>query len=105
MRSLFLLATAGIASLAISSAARAAPPSDSCDTESIQAMAPADTTIGFAAREQGGCRVNSYVTTRNPGPNRVLFVLYLPNNFNGRYVYLGVGGAAGQLPTLPATLM
>lgn len=81
-------------------------PSERCDTASIQSMAPADTTIAFAAREgQSGCRVSGYVTTQNPGPNRVLFTIGLPNNFNGRYVYLGVGGAGGVLPTLTPTLL
>jgi feruloyl esterase len=82
-----------------------AAPSEACDTETIQAMAPADTTVAFAAREAGGCRVSGYVTTRNPGPNKVLFMLVLPDNFRGRYLYLGVGGAAGQLPAAPANLV
>ncbi len=85
--------------------ASAAAPSESCDTETLQAMAPADTTVNFAAREfGGGCRVHGYVTTRNPGPNKVLFVLSLPDNFNGRYLYLGVGGGAGALPVVSAEL-
>jgi hypothetical protein len=83
----------------------AAAPSESCDTETVQAMAPPDTTVAFAAREAGGCRVVGYVTTRNPGPNKVLFVLGLPDRFNGRFLYLGVGGAAGQLPTLRPALL
>jgi feruloyl esterase len=45
------------------------------------------------------------VTTRDPGPNKVLFVLAMPDNYNSRYVYLGVGGAGGQLPTLPPGLL
>jgi feruloyl esterase len=44
------------------------------------------------------------VTTRDPGPNKVLFVLVMPDNFNGRYLYLGVGAAAGALPGIPAEL-
>lgn len=80
-------------------------PSEQCDTETMQQLAPADTTIGFAAREGQICRVGGYVTTRNPGPNRVLFALALPNTFNGRYVYLGVGGAGGQLPVLNPSLL
>jgi tannase/feruloyl esterase len=80
-------------------------PSERCDTETLQTMAPPATTVSFAAREQGGCRAVGYVTTQNPGPNKVLFVLGLPDNFNGDYVYLGVGGAAGQLPTLRPGLL
>ena len=68
-------------------------------------MAPADTSVAFAAREQGSCRVSGYVTTRSPGMNKVLFMLMLPDNFNGRYLYLGVGGAAGQLPVAPPALL
>ena len=85
----------------VSGAASGKAPTESCDQPALQAMAPANTTIAFAAREAGGlCRVNGYVTNTDPGPNRVHFVLALPNRFNGRYVYLGVGGAAGQLPAI-----
>jgi feruloyl esterase len=88
-----------------SNAALAGAPSESCDTQTVQAMAAADTTVAFAAREAGGCRVSGYVTTRDPGPNQVLFTLGLPDRFNGRYLYLGVGGAAGQLPILQPQLL
>ena len=87
-------------------AAPAASPSESCELAAIQRMAPADTTIAFVAREVGDvCRVNGYVTTQKPGPNRVLFVLALPDNFAGRYLFLGVGGAAGRLPLMKASLL
>lgn len=98
--------TAAVCAALLSTTALAqspAAPSERCDTETIQKMAPADTTVGFAAREGNGCRVGGFVTTQNPGPNRVLFNLFLPNNFNGRYLYLGVGGAAGSLPFFPAS--
>src|SRR5688572_24033186 len=78
-----------------------AAPSEACDTQTVQALAPADTTVTSAVREYAGlCRVNGYVTTRDPGPNKVLFAMALPDAFNGRYVYLGVGGAAGALPVM-----
>jgi hypothetical protein len=81
-------------------------PSENCDIASLQKMAPADTTIAFAAREgQQTCRVNGWVTTQNPGPNRVLFGLTLPPAFNGRYLFLGVGGAAGHLPVPSQSLL
>lgn len=80
-------------------------PSERCNTATLQSIAPSDTTVAFAAREQGGCRATGYVTTQNPGPNKVLFMLTLPDAFNGRYVYLGVGGAAGQLPTASPSLL
>jgi feruloyl esterase len=88
----------------LATTARAAP-SEACDTSTVQAMAPADTNVSFAARESGICRVSGYVTTRDPGPNHVLFTLALPDNFNGRYVYLGVGGAAGSLPVMQPNLL
>ena len=105
--SALLHATAGVALAGIIGAsAGAAAPSESCDTETVRSMAPADTTVAFAAREFGGtCRVHGYVTTRDPGPNKVLFVLMLPDNFNGRYLYQGVGGAAGSLPSVPVNLL
>jgi feruloyl esterase len=99
------LALAGAAWIGLAAAPAWAAPSEACDTETLQAMAPPDTTVSFAAREfGGGCRVHGYVTTRDPGPNKVLFVLMLPDEFNGRYLYLGVGGAAGALPTVPSEL-
>ena len=78
---------------------------ESCTTEQLQAMAPSDTTVAFADREQGACRVSGYVNTRDPGPNRVLFMMMLPDNFNGRYLYLGIGGSAGQLPVANPALL
>jgi feruloyl esterase len=96
--------------LALAAAAFATPaiaaPSEACDTASVQAMAPPGATVTSAVREYSGlCRVNGYVTTTNPGPNRVLFVMALPDAFNGRYVYLGVGGAAGALPNMQPNLL
>lgn len=55
--------------------------------------------------ENWGCRVSGWVTNENPGPNRVKFNLLLPDNFNGRYLYLGVGGAAGKIPEMPQRLL
>ncbi|QUM70692.1 tannase/feruloyl esterase family alpha/beta hydrolase [Sphingopyxis granuli] len=49
------------------------------------------------------CRVDGYVTTQDPGPNRVNFMLALPDNFNGRYVMTIQGGAAGFVPDPAAT--
>ena len=100
-----LWAVIAITSASLVATSAFAVPSEHCDTETIRAMAPAETTVAFAAREYGGvCRVHGYVTTRDPGPNKVLFVLVMPDNFNGRYLYLGVGAAAGALPPIPADL-
>lgn len=46
------------------------------------------------------CRIDGYVTTTDPGPNKVHFRLQLPDHgFNGRYVFAGLGGAAGYVPS------
>jgi feruloyl esterase len=106
LRAWVAVSVLALASPGPAAAADATLPSESCDRDAIQLLAPKDTTISFAAREPGViCHVNGYVTTQNPGPNRVLFVLALPDNFNGRYVYLGVGGAAGQLPAIKPSLI
>jgi feruloyl esterase len=97
----------GLAAPALMASPALAAPSERCDTESVQAMAPPDTTVSFASREGGGgyCHVVGHVTTRDPGPNKVLFTIGLPDNFNGRYVYLGVGGAAGNIPPMRPMLL
>ncbi len=94
-----------------------AAPSEGCNIEAVQAMAPPGTTVAMAVREvfadrdevysdeNWGCRVSGWVTNTDPGPNRVMFNLTLPDNFNGRYVYLGVGGAAGKIPNMPQRLL
>jgi feruloyl esterase len=45
------------------------------------------------------CLVEGFVTTTNPGPNRNNFRLQLPDDFAGRYYFIGLGGAAGGLPS------
>lgn len=81
-------------------------PSENCTREQVQRLAPANTTVSVAIRETTGtCRIHGYVTTQNPGPNEVNFVLSLPDKFNGRYVFLGVGGAAGNLPEIKRSLI
>jgi Tannase and feruloyl esterase len=94
-----------------------AAPSDNCTTAALQVLAPQKVIVAMAAREvfadreevysdeNWGCRVTGWVITENPGPNRVLFTLMLPDNFNGRYLYLGVGGAAGKIPEMPQRLL
>lgn len=66
-------------------------------------MAPEDTTISKVeslATPKPHCRIDGYVTTRNPGPNQGHFRLQLPDtDWNGRYFFIGLGGAAGYVPT------
>jgi hypothetical protein len=75
-----------------------------CDVASIQAVAPADTTIVSAQQLQKPvphCRVEGYATTTNPGPNRDNFRLQLPtrDHWNHRYYFIGLGGSGGFVPT------
>jgi feruloyl esterase len=75
-----------------------------CDKAAIQAVAPADTTIVSAEVMQSPvphCRVEGYVTTTNPGPNRDNFRLQLPDRsfWKDRYYFIGMGGSAGYVPT------
>ena len=57
-------------------------------------MAPADATITSAAptaEPVAHCRVEGYVTTTDPGPNKVNFRLQLPDqNWAGRYYFIGI---------------
>ncbi|MET0239251.1 MAG: tannase/feruloyl esterase family alpha/beta hydrolase [Sphingobium sp.] len=112
-----ILAAGAALSLALMASPAQAAYSDVCDTDTIQDMAPKGTTIAFAVREvfadRGhvgpgeiwGCRVMGYVTNTDPGPNKVLFTITLPDEFTGRYVYLGIGGAAGKIPDIPERLL
>lgn len=66
-------------------------------------MAPEDTTILAAIPEKqpvAHCRVEGFVITTNPGPNRVNFRLQLPDeNWNNRFYFIGLGATAGYVPT------
>lgn len=74
-----------------------------CDTASIQALSPSDTTIVSAemtSEPVSHCRVEGYVTTTDPGPNKVNFRLQLPeDDWTGRFYFIGMGGSAGYVPT------
>ena len=74
-----------------------------CSQAAIQALAPADTTITSAeivSTPVSNCKVEGYVTTTNPGPNKVNFRLQLPSQgWQNRYYFIGMGGAAGYVPT------
>ncbi|MDB5424322.1 MAG: hypothetical protein JWQ29_1738 [Phenylobacterium sp.] len=75
----------------------------SCNQASIQSAVPADTTITSAvsvAKPVPNCKIDGYVTTTNPGPNKAMFRLQLPDKgFAGRYYFVGLGGSAGYVPT------
>jgi feruloyl esterase len=75
-----------------------------CDVPSIAALAPTDTTIVSVSHQRepvAHCKIEGYVTTSNPGPNRVNFVLNLPDRekWNGRYYFANQGGSGGFVPT------
>ena len=76
---------------------------DACSVEHIQSLAPAGTTIESAVdtpEPVPHCRIDGYVTTTNPGPNRVNFRLQLPDEgWQQRYFFVGMGGAAGSVPS------
>jgi feruloyl esterase len=89
-----------VASLHATSAAAAL----TCTVESIQSVVPADTTIVSAAQTAAPvphCKIDGFVTTTNPGPNKVNFRLQLPEKsaWQGRYYFIGMGGSAGHVPT------
>jgi hypothetical protein len=75
-----------------------------CSVEFLQAAAPADTIV-FSADHMmqpvPHCKIEGFVTSTNPGPNRNYFRLQLPdkNLWKGRYYFVGLGGAAGYVPT------
>ncbi|WP_156843204.1 tannase/feruloyl esterase family alpha/beta hydrolase [Novosphingobium aquimarinum] len=43
------------------------------------------------------CRVQGFVTTTDPGPNKVGFLISMPTTWNGRYLMMPPGGSAGYL--------
>ncbi|MDB5687509.1 MAG: hypothetical protein JWR77_2098 [Rhizorhabdus sp.] len=90
------------ASLIAMSPALAAEGNDKCSVASIQAMTSPDATIVSAsevAQPVPHCKIDGYVTTDNPGPNRVNFRLQLPDEgWNGRYYFIGMGATAGYVP-------
>jgi feruloyl esterase len=102
-----LAAGAGIAAAVLPFPARSAP-RPACSVSAMQAIAPTDTRIAFAARGGGrnpSCTVYGYVATNDPRPNRIAFSLMLPERSNGRFLYIGVGGAGGYLPQIPDRLV
>ena len=78
-----------------------------CTVEGVQAIAPPDTTItGAAIVASSGnapehCRVDGH--TASPG-NEVNFRLALPVNWNGKFIFFGVGGLGGTIGSLNAGL-
>jgi len=74
-----------------------------CDVAAIQAKAPAGTTITAAATIEASasrprfCQVDGHAAS--PG-NAVNFRLGLPDGWNGKFLFFGVGGLGGTLAVL-----
>jgi feruloyl esterase len=85
----------------------AASATTACETSALQTRAPAGTTItGAVAVEAAGarprfCQVDGHVAT--PG-NTVSFRLGLPDAWNGKFYFQGVGGLGGQIGSLDVGL-
>ena len=84
-----------------------------CSVESIQAKAPEDVTItaaGMVVRPAGNvrgaepthCRVDGHVSV--PG-NQVNFRVGLPEDWNGKFYFSGVGGLGGRMGSLNKGLL
>lgn len=74
-----------------------------CNKAKVASLAPPDTTITSVSQQNGpipNCKIEGYVTTNNPGPNQVNFVLNLPDRdkWNGRYYFANQGGSGGSVP-------
>jgi feruloyl esterase len=78
-----------------------------CTIAQVQSLAPSDTTITaatLAAPESGvprHCRIDGYV--RVPG-NTVNFRLGLPEGWNGKFYFQGVGGLGGTIGAIESGL-
>jgi feruloyl esterase len=88
-------------------APQSAPPAPECTVAALQAKAPQGTTItqaqvvAAAGNLPRYCRVDGHATSVG---NEVNFGLGLPENWNGKFLFLGVGGLAGSIGSLNAGL-
>ena len=78
-----------------------------CSVSAVQAKAPSGTTITGAAvvpaegKRPQYCRVDGH--TASPG-NEVNFRLGLPDGWNGKFLFQGVGGLGGTIANLDSSL-
>ena len=78
-----------------------------CDVAAIQAKAPPGTTITAAAvvRAEAASRATARWTVMWPSPgNEVNFRLGLPERWNGKFYFFGVGGLGGTIGSLDTGL-
>jgi feruloyl esterase len=96
----------GLSVAGVATQSTGTPPSG-CTVAELQAKAPAGTTVSSAALVQASgrlprhCRVDGHVAT--PG-NTVNFRLGLPENWNGKFYFQGVGGLGGTIGSLDTGL-
>lgn len=99
------IALLGGSAVAFAAVAQEASKQDTqCNVGVIQSFADSDTTIVSAQTQTLPalhCRIDGYVTTTNPGPNKVNFALQLPvkQAWNNRFYFIGLGGSGGHVPT------
>ena len=79
-----------------------------CEVATLQAFAPANTTIIKTEKLTSPtpyCRADGFVVSTNPGPNQINFMVSLPDDFSGRYYMINSGGNSGFVPNPPANLL
>ena len=82
--------------------------STACTVAALQAKAPKGTTITGAEKVAAAgsvpahCRVDGHATSSG---NEVNFRLALPEGWNGKFLFLGVGGLGGTIANLSSGLM
>ncbi len=74
-----------------------------CSTEALNALQVPRMRIESAAAVPGYCRVRGTVTTSGEGApdGSARFEVRLPENWNGKFLFYGVGGLAGSIPSNP----
>ena len=82
---------------------------EQCTLDGIRAITPKDAVIDSVKAIDAPvahCEVVGHIITQNPGPNRVEFTVMLPDErFNGRYYFVGLGAAAGFVPTTASDML
>ncbi|MEZ5287433.1 MAG: tannase/feruloyl esterase family alpha/beta hydrolase [Vicinamibacterales bacterium] len=80
-----------------------------CETSVLQAAAPpgavvtAATVVDATDAHPRYCQVDGHTpSTGKPEANQVTFRIGLPESWNGKFLFLGVGGLGGTLPSLDA---
>ena len=77
--------------------------SATCSTEALAAFKVPHMQIESAATAAASCQVRGTVTTTGEGApdGSAQFEVRMPENWNGKFLFYGVGGLAGSLPSNP----